>query len=295
MSHDLELQNPNATREAAELRELAVLAKIAPRDEKRGLRELLKLARSWEWAEKVTYTVDDREEGAVLLPSVWFARPFAAAWGHVHRGFRVTHSGFEFESLEGWAFDAQAVNMDRVAGELRKVVKRRETKDGKVRYVEHRLDDEELLAARHRAGAILVRRALLNVLPAKPVRLVMAQCEATLEKHHEAAVRAGLLATVPPLLAAWARQGVTRDDLEAHLGHPLEQMTGPASMRLAGMLRAVEQGAISVASVFARAAAEQEARPAPCEAPALPPLRGSDWTPPPETAPALEERFWSNT
>lgn len=273
---------------AASMKTAVESARLYPRDPKKARKAILKLCRDARFAEAATYTVEN-EGGTILRPSINFARPAADAWGHIHTGSRIIRTSANEEHVEAWAFDAQAMRTVTQPGLLRKIVKRKDPETHREVWV--RLEGPDLLAARHREVSIVVRRAILDLLPAQLVDEAMEACERALDKAASESMQKEPIPVLADLLEGWWTQGVREQHLERYLGKPLADLTPKDLVRLAGQLRGVREGSISVAPFLREPLAEVappvESEPvsAPPAAPAEPTRTAEPETPPAPSAP----------
>lgn len=238
---------------AAQMKTATEAARLYPRDEKAARKKLLKLCRDPRFAEQATFTV---EQGGELIyrPSINFARPAADAWGHLHTGSRIIRTQHDEEHVEAWAFDAQAVRTVTQPGLVRKLVKRKDPETRREVWV--RLEGPDLLAARHREISIVVRRAILDLLPAKLVDDAMAACELAIDKAAHKAFESGPIVSLADLLEGWFSQGVREEHLVRYCGKALAELKPTEIAKLSGMLRGVREGSISVAPLLREPAVE---------------------------------------
>lgn len=270
---------------AAQMSAAAQAARLYPRNEKAARKKLLKLCRDPRFAEQATFTV---EQGGELIyrPSINFARPAAEAWTHLHTGSRIIRTAHDEEHIEGWAFDAVAGRTVTQPGLVRKLVKRKDPETRKEQWV--RLEGPDLIAARHREVSIVVRRAILDLLPAQLVDEAMDVCARTLDKATEKALALEPLPTKADLLEGWWSQGVLEHHLVRYLGKELDALTPAEHAKLAGMLRGVREGSISVAPFLREPAVEVVPAPEPAAPVEVP--RPIEHVEPPRPAVSLTAR-----
>lgn len=229
---------------AAQMKTATEAARLYPRDEKAARKKLLKLCRDPRFAEQATFTV---EQGGELIyrPSINFARPAADAWGHLHTGSRIIRTAHDEEHIEAWAFDAQSIRTVTQPGLVRKIVKRKDPETRREVWV--RLEGADLIAARHREVSIVVRRAILDLLPSRLVEDAMRACELAIEKSARKEFESGPIVPLADLLEGWWSQGVREEHLVRYCGKPLAELKPAEIAKLSGMLRGVREGSISVA------------------------------------------------
>lgn len=301
MSHDLDIE-PASTLELV-MRSAPFAAKVSPRDEKAAERAILKLCRSYEFASTATMEVEadeDDDEPFKLVPTINLARALANLWGHIHYGGRILRANDEYEELEGWAFDAQACAVSVMPAPFSKLKKHPR---GKTWKEPEPLAPETIVKERHALIGILKRRAILDLIPSRVTTRALEECARTLERHAQEKVERDPVAAARELEIAWGEHGVTRAELESKLGKSLESLTVKDDLRLWGWLRALREGASTVAKYFPRDEGPDPAREPdpdrragePAEQRTTSPTPdGASWIPTP-SAPgaALSEDFWN--
>jgi hypothetical protein len=255
-------------RAPADLVTLSTLARISPRNPRKAVRALLKLARGAAWAESATYPVTT-PEGLKLRPSVWLARPFASAWGHLSSGNSIIATSERGDTVEGWSFDAESNRFHTLQEFVSRWVKRSK-KHGDGTEVE--LVGEAWRAARFKVAAILERRVLFDQLPAEPVEQIMQACEATLEAESMRALDADQRAVLEGLRDELLAIGALIVDVESWLGHDMSAVAPREHARLRAIIRSVKAGDTSVGDHFGRA--ESKATDAPPQVVDVPAEKG---------------------
>ena len=165
-------------------------------------------------------------------------------WKHPD-GSRIIRTAHDEEHIEAWAFDAQSIRTVTQPGLVRKIVKRKDPETRREVWV--RLEGADLIAARHREVSIVVRRAILDLLPSKLVEDAMRACELAIEKSARKEFESGPIVPLADLLEGWWSQGVREEHLVRYCGKPLAELKPAEIAKLSGMLRGVREGSISVA------------------------------------------------
>lgn len=245
MSNSLEDDPPAPT--ALDREESVRLARLFPCDRKAALRALLKRARDPVFAQSATYVVRQRvghgentSYELVHRPSVRLARPIADALGHFSFGARLVMRGVQAETLAGWAFDAQKVTYVESAPEDFSTVRKTKDEKGRVEYVP--LGEQTARAGRNRLASILVRVALLQIIPEEVTQQVLERCVKTQEAEAMKRVEQDSLKARAATLEALAEHGVTAEDVEKFLRHPLDEYTSADELALRGILNSAAEG-----------------------------------------------------
>ena len=248
----------------AELEAMCAMAMRLPRDENRALASMVSAAQRPLFAEAATYSFPrGKKQNAdgqwvdnyVTGPSVNLARPVATYWGHIRFGFRIVDDDDDHCGLEGFAHDMQTGTFTTAPARFKKLVQRKVGK-GENRKTEWvRPDERDLRELVNKQGAILVRNCVLAIVPPDIVDRVLQECDKTLHDVESGKLKQSREDVVRNMVLGWADFGVGVDELEAHLGHALAQITPDELVRLRGMYRSIRDGNTKVADHFARESA----------------------------------------
>ena len=227
----------------AELEAMCAMARLNPRNEHQALASMITAAQRPLFAEAATYsfprgkkqnTSGEWVDNYVTGPSVNLARPIATYWGHIRSGFRIVDDDDEHIGLEGFAHDLQTGTYVTAPDRFKKVVQRKVGKGDQRRTEWVKPDERDLRELVNKRGAILVRNCILSVVPPDIVDRVLQECDKTLHDQEKGALKESREDTVRKLVLGWAELGVTVDDLERHLEHPLAQAREGAAVDPAG-------------------------------------------------------------
>lgn len=245
----------------AELEAMCAMARLNPRNEHAALTAMINAAKRPLFAESATYSFPRGKkqdnsgqwvDNYVTGPSVNLARPIATYWGHIRFGFRIVDDDEDYIGLEGFAHDLQTGAFCTMPARFKKLVQRKvgTGRDRKTEWVKP--DERDLRELVNKQGAILVRNCVLSVVPPDIVDAVLQECDKTLHDKESGALKDSREDTVRKLVLGWAEFGVTVEELETLLEHPLAQITPDELVRLRGMFRSIRDGNTKVSDHFRR-------------------------------------------
>jgi hypothetical protein len=224
-------------RETAEVQAALTMARKFPRDESACYAKTIKAFQRPGVAQNARYTFP-RGNKNVSGPSVDCARELARIWGNIDYGVRVVSSQGGEVQLEGYAWDletgARAKAQDRFAKLIQKKI------GGQPIWVEP--DERDARELIFRRGAILVRNAILSIIPSDIVDAAqdasidtMLKLEGgKLEKSREEAVR--------ELVVAFDKLGVSVEMLSRRLGHEVALITPDEMVELRSIWKSIHDG-----------------------------------------------------
>lgn len=163
-----------AQRAQAEIQGQLVIAQKFPRNIDTCIARMANQAARPNFASKASYSFP-RGGKAVTGPSVYLARPLAAAWGNMKSGFRVLRDDGRKITVEGYAWDMETNSYYTMQAEFENLIYRKKT--GWKKPDER--DKRELI---NKHGAILVRNCILAIVPSDVVDDVIQLCRDTLKK-----------------------------------------------------------------------------------------------------------------
>lgn len=240
-----ELQQTGAAASAQhEIQSAIIVAKKFPRNEVSCFQKLMLAASRPSFAEDATYdfprgTNDDGTKKIISGPSVNLAREAARIWGNIRFGLYVVRDDDDTRLIRGWAWDVESNVKNEFDDDFKKLIQRK-VKDGpnkgETRWVEP--DERDLRELTNRRGAILVRNALLQVMPKDLIEDALFKCSETLEKEageNPEAVRKRLLVDLGAI-------NVTVEHIEKALGHPFAQCTPAELTNLRAICNSIRDG-----------------------------------------------------
>lgn len=242
-------------REEAEMKTAIVLARANPRNELDCYNRLLKSCCRASFADKSLYSFP-RGDKLVEGPSVWMAREAARIWGNIRSGLRVVTADDTTVHIKGYAYDLQSNTYVETEDRFSKLIQRKDRKTGEVRWLKP--DERDLRELINRRGAICVRNAILQLLPADVIEDAVVQSNETLAKAADGDLKADRETTIRRLVMAFSEHQVNTEMLAAHLGHPIELLTDTELARLRMIYTAIKDGQATRDDYFVVPGAAQE-------------------------------------
>lgn len=227
------------TRETSEIQASITIAKRFPRDE---IAARLKVSQSCarpSFAERAAYSFP-RGGANVTGPSVDLARELARCWGNINYGLRIVEGDDDTLHLKGFAFDIETNNRIEMEDKFAKLVQRKNKKTGITEWVTP--DERDLRELMNRRGAILVRNALLQLLPPDLVDDALSESRDTMRRAAAGELGKDRDAAVKNLAKAFATQGVTIEMLEQRLGHALMLVSDEEVAELRTVYKSIADG-----------------------------------------------------
>lgn len=232
------------TREQTEIQAAVMSAKHYPRDEVRCSETALKAMSRPAMAEAATYSFP-RGNQTITGPSVDLARELARIWGNIRFGLRIVSADDDNVHLQGFAIDLETNSRVEHEDKFTKRIQRKDKRTGQTTWVAP--DERDLRELVNRRGAILVRNAILQLMPSDLVEDCLRAAHETKAK----AMRQGNKSEqIIKMVAAFERLGATRAQLETYLGRPLAEMSDVEFADLTGVYKSIKDGAMSVADHF---------------------------------------------
>lgn len=246
----------------AELKGAMVLAKQFPRDEEKAFLKIKKTCERPGFAEAATYAFP-RGNKTVTGPSVDLAREMFKIWGNGLAGLRILSVTDEEIHIVGYAYDAETNTRFEAEDKFAKRHQRKVDAGGgrmvtKWITIEDERDLRELI---NRRGAICLRNAILQVLPADLVDAALERCRET--KRKGAGSGADRDEKIRKWLEWFSKKGVSIEMIDRYLGHPTKDMSADEYAELVGIAKSMQDGNTKREDHFEVTATPARKRPAP--------------------------------
>jgi len=219
-----------AAKEQHEIQSAIIIAKRFPRNEEACFQKLMKAASRPSFAEDATYSFP-RGDQDVSGPSVNLAREAARIWGNIRFGVYVVREDDTSKLIRAWAWDLETNTKNEFDDDFKKLIQRK----GKGWIVP---DERDLRELTNRRGAVLLRNALLQVMPKDLIEDALFACKEAMRKsageNPEGARKR--------LLVDFGAVNVTVEELEHKLGHPFAQSTPREIAELRGIVKSILDG-----------------------------------------------------
>ncbi len=207
-----------------------VVARRFPRNEDAAYGRVMKSCQRWNFASIARYSYP-RGGQQIEGPSVNLAREVARCWTNIRYGCDIVHDDDASRTVRGWAWDVESNTKESQDSTFKKLIYRK--KGGW-----QSPDERDLRELTNKHGAICVRNCLLHLVPPDLIEEAIRCSKATLE--HEAAKDPD--EARKKMIRAFAGLGVTVEDLELYLGHPLKQASPGEISDLRGIWKSISDG-----------------------------------------------------
>jgi hypothetical protein len=224
----------SAAEKQFEIQSAITIAKRFPRNEDQAFAKLMRAASRSSFAEDAAYQFP-RGNVQVEGPSVNLAREAARVWGNIRYGLDVIRDDDDSRQIRGWGWDMETNVRVSMEDDFAKLIQRKQKGGGTV-WVKP--DERDLRELTNRRGAILVRNALLQLLPKDLIEDAMDKCKATLRE--KAAQDPD--AARKRIILAFGELNITPEMLEQKLGHPLGQASPAEIAELRSIYKSIADG-----------------------------------------------------
>lgn len=230
-----------------EVRAAMVIAKQFPRDEMAAADRILQSCQRTTLAEAAVY-VYPKGGAQVTGPSIRLAEAMARHWGNLQWGIRELSQSNGESIMEAFCWDVE--NNSKQVKQFT-VPHIRHTRSGQMKLKDPREIYE--LTANH--GARRLRACILAIIPADVTEAAVKQCELT--QANAAQVDAD---SIKAMVNAFAEVGVSKQQLEARVGHRLtvEATISAELLALRRIWRSIKDGMGTVADYFKATEATKE-------------------------------------
>lgn len=227
-----------ASRAIAEAQGKLVIAKRFPRDEVQAYNRVAQACQRKGIAEKAFYSYN-RGGGTVSGPTIRFAEELARCWGNIDYGIKELSQDEGKSEMQAYAWDLET-NAQSVQNftnpHIREV-------GGKAKILTSQRDIYEINA---NMGARRLRSRILAILPTDLVDMAITECKKTLAGNNDEP----LIDRVKKMVVAFAKIGVTQEQIETRLGRKVDTMTIEDFTDYIGIYNAIKQGESKIAEWF---------------------------------------------
>lgn len=224
-------------REEAEMKSAIFLARQFPRDDAAAYTRIIKSCRRAGFAEGALYRFP-RGGQQVEGPSVQLAREIARCWGNIRYGLRIVSVDAEMVHIRGYAHDLESNAYVEHEDKFARLVQRR--RGSRTEWVPP--DERDLRELINRRGAILVRNAILQVVPSDVVENAIREVHSTLKRAAQGEIEQSREDAIRRLAVAFDAIGVSTEALEQYLGHPLDAISADEIADLRGVYKSIIDG-----------------------------------------------------
>lgn len=226
------------SRAVAEAQGKLIIAKNFPRDEVSAYNRVAQSCQRKGIAEKAFYSYS--KGGSVVSgPTIRFAEELARCWGNIDYGIKELSQDEGKSEMQAYAWDLET-NTQSIQNFTNPHI--REAKGKAVKLTSQR-DIYEINA---NMGARRLRSRILAILPPDLVEMAIAECRKTLAGNNDEP----LIDRVKKMVVAFAKIGVTQEQIETRLKKKVEQMTADDFVDFTGIYNAIKNGESKIAEWF---------------------------------------------
>jgi len=227
-----------AHREQSDIQAAVISAKHFPRNEVAASLAVSKSFARPLLAEAARYQFP-RGGKTISGPSVDCARELARLWGNIRYGLRVVSLTDESVHIRGFAVDLETNSQSEYEDQFKRLVQRK-GRDGETRWVEP--DERDLRELIGRRGAILIRNAILSLLPPDLIESALATADKTLRGVASGELKSSREDVIKHLVGRFDNLGVSVAMLEGYLGHALADANADEVTELKGIGKSLADG-----------------------------------------------------
>ena len=233
-----------ASRAVAEAQGKLIIAKKFPRDEVAAFNKVAEACQRKGIAEKAFFSYN-RGGGIVSGVTIRFAEELARIWGNIDYGIKELSQEVGKSEMQAYAWDMET-NTISVQNFTNPHI--REVKGTSKALTSQR----DIYESNANMGARRLRSRILAILPNDLVEMAIAECKKTLAGNNDVP----LIDRVKNMIVAFAKLGVTQEQIETRLKRKIDTMTVDDLTDYIGIYNAIKHGESKAAEWFE---AEKEA------------------------------------
>lgn len=260
-------------RAVAEAQGKLVIAKRFPRDEARCFQKIIDACSRKSLAEMAMYAYP-RANQTITGPSIRLAEELARCWGNMSYGTRELSRKEGVSEMEAFAWDEETNVRSVQQFAVRHI---RDTRSGSQAL----RDERDIYEVTANNAARRLRARILAIIPPDIIESALEQCRKTLAGTTDEPIAD----RVRKMVTAFAKHGVTPDQIETKLGHKLGETTPDDIVDLLAIYQSLKDGQSSVRDWFGGAPATP-GQPEGTDAPVTRPTRLNAAVAKPATTPA---------
>jgi hypothetical protein len=238
-------------RAVAEVQAALLIARTNPRDEFQAFSNIIKACQRVSLAEAAHYAFK-RGKAVIDSPSIRLVEVVVRLWGNITYGFRELGRREGISDVEAFAWDLESNTKVTRQFQVRHI---RDKTSGNVALKKER-DIYELVAnmAQRR-----VRACMTALIPGDIMEAASKECIKTLASSDGRPMED----RVRDMVLAFEKMGVTSQDLEKMLGHPLKVVVPAEMVRLQQVWRSIKDGIADKSEFFGALTATKESKTPP--------------------------------
>ncbi len=244
-------------RASMEVKALIFHAMKNPRDEERGMREIERVAKIPEFAEKAYYSYP-RSKTEIFGPSIHLADEFKRIWGNIVTKQTIVHEDDDSFVIEVMAWDLQTNVASGRQAVIKNLIQRKDA-SGRTQWIRPDERDKRELIERHHS--LLRRNCILGLLPRWFVDKVVRISRDTMKKR---AGKVNIEELRKKVELDFEAMGIYREQIESYIGHSLSATTVEEIAELQGIIQSIRDGAARKEEYFGQGPGQQP-KPRPAE------------------------------
>lgn len=214
-----------------------MLAKRFPRSESNALQGIIRACKRPSFAVDSYYRFP-RGGATVQGPSVVMAREIARLWGNIRTGLEIVEVTDDEVHIRGWAWDLETNRYECGEDRFKRSAQRKNKATGQTEWVAP--DERDTRELVNRRGAILVRNAILHLLPSDIIDLAMEEAQRTVARQTKEDPEGQRKA----IIVAFGELGISATEIAETMRCPIEQLQPADIQKLREAYKAVKDGSI---------------------------------------------------
>lgn len=229
------------SREQSEIQAAMVIAKRFKRNESEAYTALITSCGRLTFANAAQYSFP-RGGSTIKGPSINLAVEAARVWGNIRHGIRVVREDKDSIHIQGYAFDIERNTRAEFEDDFRKLIQRSTWVGGKKVTSWVTPDERDLRELVMRRGAILVRNAILRVLPVDVIEDAQTAADNTIKAGMSEGGTGDPQALRKTMIVAFSQIGVTTKMLADYLDHDVELIDPDEMVTLRTIYKSLTDG-----------------------------------------------------
>lgn len=237
-------------RASMEVKALIFHAIKTPRHEEKAMREIERIAKIPEFAEKAYYSYP-RSKTEIFGPSIHLADEFKRIWGNVVTKQTIIHEDEDSFVIEVMAWDLETNVVSSRQAVIKNLIQRKDA-SGRTQWIRPDERDKRELIERHHS--LLRRNCILGLLPRWFVDKVVRISRETMKKR---AGKVNIEELRKKVERDFEAMGIYREQIENYIGHSLSATTVEEITELQGIIQSIRDGAARKEEYFGQGPGQQ--------------------------------------
>ena len=226
-------------REESEVKAAMVLSRTNPRNENAAYVAIMNACKRPTFEASAMYAFP-RGGSQITGPSVALAREMARLWGNIRYGCRVVTEDDTTCHIKGYAYDLETNAYVESEDKFRKLIQRKDKRDGVTKWVPP--DERDMRELMNRRAAFLVRNCILQLMPPDFVEDAMDRVQATKTADASGQLKEDRAGTIKRMLMAFDEVHVSPEMIAEYLGHAIDDVTDREVADLKAIYKSLRDG-----------------------------------------------------